>query len=253
MAKVALFSDSRDPRSGGVIGALLFIVLIVAAVAIYMNSQKSREPSPFQAVDEILGDEDSSAAPDVRAEKVRMKLSELKAERAKVDESVRETTASTKKREADIALIKNEIAAITKRIERLKEEYREDPTDEEVKNKLYSALVNLKGGEGVEGLETRQQRALAALKETVALSKGLERKLASLNSAIATAESKGQTVVDYVQYGKAKVAVENARDAIKDIDGLAESTEDEAIDIAAEDEAAKARRDAALKSLLDNP
>ena len=253
MAWTAMIPDSRNPRSGGVLAFLLFIVLVVAAFAFYTSSQRSRKPSPFQAVDEILGDQGASAAPDTRAEIVRMKLSELKAERAKVDEAAREAVASMKTREADVTRLRNDIADAKKRIARLKAEYREDPADEEVKSKLYDALVKLKGGEGVEGLETRQQRAIAALEAAKALSDSLARHLASLNSEIAIAESKGQTVIDHVRYGEAKKAVEKARKDIKDIDVLAESTEGEATDVAAEDEAAKLRRDAALKTLLEEP
>ena len=113
------------------------------------------------------------------------------------------------------------------------------------------ALGLLIGSEGVEGLETRLARASAAYAEAKALSDGLSRRLASLDSAIATAESKGQTVVDYVRFDAAETATGKVREAGKGVDGIVESTDPKAIDVAAEDESAKARRDAALESLLE--
>lgn len=262
-----------DPRSGNAIGLVLVVILIVVCGAMCSRAKKAEseveevraeqrreaeakaaeeaaKKAPFRAVDDALADSGPARADDTRATAVRMKLSEMKAERAKVDVAVREAAASVKSRESDIARLRNDIADAKKRVARLKEEYRKDPDDETVKDRLYAAAVKLKGGEGVEGLETRLARASAALAETKAISDGLARRLASLDSAIATAESKGQTVVDYVRFEMAEGATDAARRAGKTVDGLAESTERKAIDVGAEDESAKARRDAALESLL---
>jgi chromosome segregation ATPase len=266
-------SLSGDSRSGNVLVIVLVIVFAVICFTMCSRLKKAEQEvaevraeqqeeaeakeaaeaakrAPFHDIDAALADEGPAKAADTRAATVRMKLSEMKNERAKLDAAVREAAASTKTREADIARIRNDIADAKKRIARLKAEYEDDPTDEAVKDKLYAALVKLKGGEGVEGLETRLQRATAALAETKALSDGLARRLASLDSAIATAESKGQSVVDYVRFGEAEEAAGNAGKAGKAVDGLAGSTEPKALDVAAEDESAKSRRDAALESLL---
>lgn len=258
----------RDSRSGGVFAVVLIAVLAVACVTLFLRARSAEEaaadrpaepaeatrPSPFAGADAALSDNGRTRAPDTRAATVRVKLSELKAERAEVDAAVRAAAASVKSRETDIARLRNDIAETNKRIADLKGKYREDPTDEETKNKLYAAIVKLRGaeGEGVEGLETRLQRANASLAETKDISDDLSRKLAALDSAIATAESKAQTVVDYVGLGAAKDAVEKARATAKAVDGLAESTEREAIEVGAERAAAKARRDAALESLLED-
>lgn len=253
-----------ESRSGGVFAAVLIAVLAVVCFSLFLRARSAEEaaatgsagpaqpakPAPFADVDNVLSDDGPARADDTRATAVRMKLSEMKAERAKVEAAAREAAASVKSRESDIARLRNDIADAKKRVARLKEEYRKDPDDETVKDRLYAAAVKLKGGEGVEGLETRLARASAALAETKALSDGLARRLASLDSAIATAESKGQTVVDYVRFEMAEGATDAARRAGKTVDGLAESTERKAIDVGAEDESAKARRDAALESLL---
>ena len=264
-----------DPRSGNAIGLVLVVILIVVCGAMCSRAKKAESEveevraeqrreaeakaaeeaakiAPFRAVDDALADSGPARASDTRATAVRMKLSEMKAERAKVDVAVREAAASVKSREADIARIRNDIADAKKRVARLKDEYRDDPEDEVVKDKLYAAVVKLKGGEGVEGLETRLARATAALAETKALSDGLARRLAALDSAIATAESKGQTVADYVRFEETEAATGSAREAGKAIDGLAESTETKALDVGAEDESAKSRRDAVLESLLED-
>lgn len=264
-----------DPRSGNVLVVVLVLVLAIACFVMCSRAKKAEQEvdevraeqqqaeaeakeaaevakrAPFHDVDAALADDGPAPARDTRAQTVRMKLSEMKAGRAKLDAAVREAAASVQSREADITLIRNNIADAKKRIARLKAEYQEDPTDEDLKNRLYAAAVKLKGGEGVEGLETRLQRATAALAETKALSDGLARRLASLDSAIATAESKGQTVVDYVRFGEAETATAKAGAAGKAVDGLAESTDGKAIDVGAEDEAAKSRRDKALESLLE--
>ena len=236
----------RDSSSGGVLAVLLVAVHAVVCFSLFLRARSAEE------IDDVLSDDVAARAADTRASAVRMKLSEMKAERAKVEAAAREAAASVKSREADIARLRNDIADAKKRVARLKEEYREDPEDETVKDKLYAAVVKLKGGEGVEGLETRLARASAALAETKALSDGLARRLASLDSAIATAESKGQTIVDYVRFEAAEAAAGAARDAGTAVAGLTESTERKAVDIGAEDESAKARRDAALESLLED-
>lgn len=256
--------NNSDFRSGGVFAIVLIAVLAVACVALFLRARSAEEAvsgrpaepaetaksAPFASADAVLADKGAARASDTRAETVRVKLAEMKVERAKVDAAVRSAAASVKSREADIARIRNDIADAKKRIADLKAKYREDPTDEALKDKLYATAVKLKDGEGGEGLETRLVRATAALAETKALSDGLARRLAALDSAIATAESKGQTVVDYVRFEAVEVATGAAAEARKAIDGLAESTERKAIDVGAEDESAKDRRDAALESLL---
>ncbi len=253
--------ESRNTRSGGVVAVLLVAVLAAICIALYLQLQSGNgaasapaeqpAPSPFAAVDAALSDDGPARTPDTRGETVRMKLSEMKAERAKVESAARQALASVRSREADVSRIRNDIAETKRRIARLKEEYSEDPSDEGVKDRLYASAVKLRGGEGVEGLETRLQRATAALAETKALSDGLARRLASLDSAIATAESQGRTVVDYVRFEAAEAAAGAAREAGRAVAGIAESTEGKAVDVAAEDEAAKSRRDAALESLLE--
>lgn len=263
-----------DSRSGNALVLVLIIVFAVICFSMCSRMRKAEQEvaevraeqqaedeakeaaeaakrAPFHDVDEALADKGPAKAADTRAATVRMKLSEMKAERAKLDAASREAAASVKSREADIARIRNDIADAKKRVSRLKAEYEEDPADEAVKDKLYAALVKLRGGEGVEGLETRLQRATASLAETKALSDGMARRLAALDSTIATAESKGQTVVDYVRFGEAEDAIGTARAAGKAVDGLAGSTEPKAVDVGAEDESAKSRRDAALESLME--
>ena len=271
----AIHRLESGPRSGNALGLVLVVVLIVVCCVMCSRARKAEseveevraeqrkeaeakaaeeaaKKAPFRAIDDALADSGPARASDTRATAVRMKLSEMKDERAKVDAAAREATASVKSRESDISRIRNDIADAKKRVARLKEECREDPDDEILKDRLYAAVVKLKGGEGVEGLETRLARATAALAETKALSDGLARRLASLDSAIATAESKGQTVVDYVRFEEGEAAAGSAREAGKVVDGLAESTEPKALDVGAEDESAKARRDAALESLLED-
>lgn len=257
-----------DTHSGSVRLAVQIAMLVVVGMAMHgcareagetlpadsgetRNEQVQGKPSPVSAADAVLSDPPPAQAPDTRAASVRRELSELKAERAKLDGAVRDAAASVRGREADVARIRGDIADVKKRISRLKEEYQDDPSDETVKDKLYAAVVKLRGGEGVEGLESRLVRATAALADTKALADGLSRRLASLDSAIATAESQGRTVVDYVRFEEAERASAAAREAGKAVAGLVESTERKAVDVAAEDEAAKSRRDAALESMLE--
>ena len=269
-----IFRHPGDPRSGNALVVILVLVLAVACFVMCSRAKKAEKEvnevraqqqaeaeakeaeeaakrAPFHEVDAALADDGPAPASDTRDKAVRAKLSKMKAERNKVDADVREAAASVKSREADIVRIRNDIADAKKRIAKLKADYQEDPTDEALKDMLYKALVKLKGGEHVEGLETRLQRATAALAETKALFDDQSRTLASLDSAIATAESKGQTVGDYVRYGRVNTTAGNVRAAGKAVDGFAESTEDEANDAAAKDEAAKSRRDASIESLLE--
>ena len=211
----------------------------------------AEKASPFSEVDAALGDEGGAKAADRRGETVKMKLSEMKAERNKVDAAVREAAASQRQCEQDLSRIRSDISAAKTRIARLKAEWEEDPTDEALKTRLYEAAVKLRGGEGVEGLETRQVRATADLEAARARADALRRRLGALDSAIATAETQGRTVVDFVRFEEAEGAMEAARGHGKAVAGLAESTERAATDVAAEDEAARARRDASLDALLE--
>ena len=211
----------------------------------------AEKASPFSVVDAALGDVGGAKAADRRGETVKMKLSEMKAERNKVDAAVREAAASQRQCEQDLSRIRSDISAAKTRIARLKAEWEEDPTDEALKTRLYEAAVKLRGGEGVEGLETRQVRATADLEAARARADALRRRLGALDSAIATAETQGRTVVDFVRFEEAEGAMEAARGHGKAVAGLAESTERAATDVAAEDEAARARRDASLDALLE--
>lgn len=211
----------------------------------------AEKASPFYEVDAALADEGGTKAADRRGETVKMRISEMKAERNKVDAAVRDAAASLKSREADISRIRSDIAGAKTRIARLKAEWEEDPSDERLKTRLYEAAVKLRGGEGVEGLETRLVRATAELEAARARADALRRRLGALDSAIATAESQGQSVVDFVRFEEAEGAMEAARGHGKAVAGLEESTSGAATGVAAEDEAARARRDASLDALLE--
>lgn len=211
----------------------------------------AEKASPFYEVDAALGDEEGTKAADRRGETVKMKLSEMKAERNKVDAAAREAAASQRQCEQDLSRIRSDISAAKTRIARLKAEWEEDPTDEALKTRLYEAAVKLRGGEGVEGLETRLVRATADLEAARARADALRRRLGALDSAIATAETQGRTVVDFVRFEEAEGAMEAALGHGKAVAGLAESTERAATDVAAEDESARARRDASLDALLE--
>ena len=248
-------------------GVLILILLAVLAAGCFLLYQRARtaeaaaaaevaavaekKASPFPEQDAALDDEGGKKTPDKRPEAVKMELSAMKAERNTVDAAAREAAASLKSREADIFRIRSDIAGAKTRIARLKAEWEEDPSDERLKTKLYEAAVKLRGGEGVEGLETRLLRATADLEAARARADALQRRLRALDSAIATAESQGRTVVDFVRLEEAEGAVEAARGHGKAVAGLAESTEGAATGVAAEDEAARARRDASLDALLE--
>ena len=258
-------------REGGVLVLVLVVVLAVACFVLWGRAKSAEEAqaeaaaaaeeaeekaaaekaSPFSGVDAALGDEGGTKAADRRGETVNMKLSEMKAERNKVDAAAREAAASMRQCEQDLAGIRSGISAAKTRIARLKAEWEEDPSDEALKTRLYEAAVKLRGGEGVEGLETRLVRATADLEAARARADALRRRLGALDSAIATAETQGRTVVDFVRFEEAEGEVEAARGHGKAVAGLAESTERAATDVAAEDEAARARRDASLDALLE--
>jgi hypothetical protein len=254
----------RSGREGGVLLIVLVVVLAVGCFLLYRRAKTAEAasaaaapaaaetpPSPFAGPDAVLADTGGRKAADTRAETVKMELSAMKTERNKVDAAVRDAAASLKSREADISRIRSDIASAKTRIASLKEEWEEDPSDEALKTKLYEAAVKLRGGEGIEGLETRLLRATADLESARARSDALRRRLGALDSAIATAESQGRTVVDFVRFEEADAAAGAARGHGKAIAGLAESTEGAAIGVAAEDEAVKARRDASLEALLE--
>lgn len=221
------------------------------AAAAAKAAEAEEATSPFAGQDAILDDEGGKKVPDKRPEVVKMELSAMKAERNTVDAAVRDAAASLKSREADISRIRSDIAGAKTRIARLKAEWEEDPSDEALKTRLYEAAVKLRGGEGVEGLETRLVRATADLAAARARADALRRRLGALDSAIATAESQGRTVVDFVRFEEADAAAGAAREHGKAVAGLEESTWGTAIGVAAEDEAARARRDAALGALLE--
>ena len=265
---MAVRGKTTDGREGGVLVFVLVVVLAVACFALWGRAKKAEAeaqeraaaeeaeadkpaPSKFPGADAALADGGPSKAPDRRGEAVATSLSAMKAERAKVESASREAAASKKNREAEVSRLRNDIQSAKTRIARLKEEWEEDPSDEEAKQRLYDALVKLRGGEGVEGLETRLERAKAALESARGRADALSRRLAALDSAVATAESQGKDVVDWVRFDEAEDAVGAARGHGKEIEGLAESTEGRAVDVAAEDEAAKARRDASLEALLE--
>lgn len=266
---MAVRGKTTDGREGGVLVFVLVVVLAVACFALWGRAKKAeaeaqeraaaeeaeaarrRAPSHFADADAALADAGAAKAPDRRGESVATSLSAMKAERAKVESAAREAAASKKNREAEVARLRNDIQSAKARIARLKAGWEEDPSDEEAKQRLYDALVKLRGGEGVEGLETRLERAKAALESARGRADALSRRLAALDSAVATAESQGKDVVDWVRFDEAEDAVGAARGHGKEIEGLAESTEGRAVDVAAEDEAAKARRDASLEALLE--
>ena len=88
----------RDSRSGGVLAVLLVAVLAVVCFSLFLRARSAEEaeatgsagpaqpakPAPFADVDNVLSDDGPARAADTRATAVRMKLSEMKAERAKV-------------------------------------------------------------------------------------------------------------------------------------------------------------------------
>lgn len=243
---------------------VLVAVLAVACIVLWKRVQAAEnareqaaeeaEPAPasaFPEVDAVLADTGAAKPADRRGEAVATSLAAMKAERAKVEAASREASASKKSREAEVGRLRNDIQSAKARIARLKEEWEEDPSDEEAKQRLYDALVKLRGGEGVEGLETRLERTKAALEAARGRADALSRRLAALDSAVATAESQGKDVVDWVRFDEAEDALGAARGHGKEIAGLAESTDGRALDVAAEDEAAKARRNASLEAMLE--
>ncbi len=254
-----------DGREGGVLVLVLVVVLVVACLVLWGRTKKAEGDGDssesameteatggaFAEVDAVLSDTGPTKAADGRGEAVKRSLAEMKSERAKVEAAQREALASKKSREADVSRLRSDIQSAKSRIARLKEEWEEDPADEEAKQRLYDALVKLRGGEGVEGLETRLERAKAALEASRGRADALSRRLAALDSAVATAESQGKDVVDWVRFEEAEEAVGAARGHGTTVAGLAESTEGRALEMAAEDEAAKARRDSSLEALLE--
>lgn len=250
--------SSLTPHLASRLRSGLAPVLVVAACAAgcvpppgETSAPPPPAPPPFADVDAVLDDPGPRPAPDRRVATVRMELAAMKAERNRIDDAARAAAASLRQRESDVARLRSDIAAAKTRIAHLKSEWEEDPSDETLKTRLYEAVVKLRGGEKVEGLESALVRATAERNAARARSDALRRRLAAADSAIAGAESRGETVVDFVRFEEADAASGAVAGRAVAVAGVAESTDGKAIDIAVEDESAKARRDATLESLLE--
>ena len=259
---------SCGPRSGGVLVLFLVVVLAIICLALYSRvknaearagrpeHEATEAPSPFRDTDAILADDGPASRSDTRSKDAEKILERMKLERKTVDAAAREALADVKARENDIARIRKDIIAVSNRIDSLTKDYRKDPSDEKVAEKLDAALIKLEGekdGTGavvVEGLETRLVRAVAALRDAEDRAAALNRRLASLDSSIAKADLQKESVGGVVRFEEANRATDEARKAGKAMDGLDESTEATSIGVSSEGEAARARRSSRIDAHL---
>lgn len=257
-------------RDGGYVvmsgGCLMLLILATAGLAVLgaMLWSQAREAapeeppkqdqetvSPWAETDAVLKDQGPQRRVDPRPEAARRGVADAKAERNRLEAEERAARAEVEKRKQDISRLRAEIASAERRLERLRAEALEDPDDEEAKERLYETWVQLNGGEGREGLKARSVRAAANLSEATARADGISRKLRELNSGIAGAESEARRVEGAAGYESATEASRRGMGAVRSVEGLAESTENESTDAAAEAAGARERRDAVLHGILE--
>lgn len=253
----------------GMSGGMLLLVVLAAIAAgallsmlwVSAREAESREgrdqpastgvSSPWAETDAILGDGGARRQEDVRPEMARRGLAEAKDERSRLEAEERKLRAEVERRKREMSDLRAETAAAGLRLEQLRAEARADPTDEEAKNLLYETWVKLEGGEGAEGLKARSVRAEAELSEASARADGIRRRLRELDSGIVRAESDARRVEGAAGYGAAKEASRRGMAAVRTVGSVADSTERESTDAAAEAAGAKSRRDAVVRGLLE--